>query len=389
MPVAPRRLARDEVLEFFETDPVVQGPGLGVGLVGAVTAKGGLFGVVEDAVGAHPQQVGRVIQAPQSLPGARGGPDAVDEALQAPVAFQIAADRAVPAATRGDGGELAQQAVDEQTAEAVAALAVGAVTGARLLQEGEDLGSRYAQGRTAGGHDDRGLIALEGGSSGEFVERFGPTIVLDAPPKDIGHALVGFHQPRRRCVGAQDVVVPQAGELDGVDVAGAQRGQDLADVVEEPLVGADHEDVLGQEVLVVHEPGDAVQADRGLAGARAALHDEDVGGEPVTRSIWSRRMVSTMSRMRPVRERWSSRRRNSSGCRGLRRWMRAMSKGVREGVCSGLSRSSASGRAGAWSGAASSAGALSVVMSSGADRGFGTAVDTGRRPAGARRGPPR
>lgn len=43
-------------------------------------------------------------------------------------------------------------------------------------------------------------------------------------------------------------------------------------------MGADDEDVLGLEVLVVDEPGHPVETDRRLAGTGAALHDEDVRG---------------------------------------------------------------------------------------------------------------
>lgn len=56
----------------------------------------------------------------------------------------------------------------------------------------------------------------------------------------------------------------------------AERRQHLRDVAQEDRVGADHQDALDVEpapVLVEQERG-PVQADRRLAGARAALHDQ-------------------------------------------------------------------------------------------------------------------
>lgn len=276
--IAPRRLARDEVPEFFQADAVVQGPQLVLGLVRPRAVQSGLLLLVEDAVGTSAQEIRRVVETAQGLPGARRGPDTLEEALHPAVAFQAAADRAVRAATRGKGDEFPQEPVDEQAAEALATLAVGAVTAARLLKQGVDLRARDAQGRAAGGDGERRFVVLEGGWGEVAVEGLGAALVLDAAPQDGRHALVGLHQPCLRGVGAQDVAVPQAGELDGVDVAGAEGGQDLADVVEEPLVRADDEDVLGFEVVVVDEPGHAVQTDCGLARARSALHHEDVGG---------------------------------------------------------------------------------------------------------------
>ncbi len=278
VPVAARGLPADEDPELFEADVVVEGPGIGVGTGGTGPQQGRLLPRVEHPVGAGVQEVRRVVEGAQGLPGARGRPDAFDQALDPAVALQVAADRTGLPAPWCDVGELLEETVDEQAAEAVAALPVGAVALVCLVEEGQDLGPRHAQGRTAGGDDDRGLVAFEGGRDDEVVECFGAVVVLHAAAQDGGHALVGLHASRLRGVGAEYLAVPQAVQLDGVDVPGAERGQDLADVLQEPLVGADHQDVLGLEVVVVDEPGHAVETDRGLAGARAALHDEDVGG---------------------------------------------------------------------------------------------------------------
>ena len=72
--------------------------------------------------------------------------------------------------------------------------------------------------------------------------------------------------------------------LDGVL---AERGQDVRDVLHERAVRPDHEHaaVLQLVALRVEQPRGAVQADRGLAGARAALDHERrvglVGDQPV------------------------------------------------------------------------------------------------------------
>ena len=56
----------------------------------------------------------------------------------------------------------------------------------------------------------------------------------------------------------------------------AERRQHVGDVVEERPVRPDHEHAVAGEPPAVLEQqvGGAVQGDRGLAGARAALHDQ-------------------------------------------------------------------------------------------------------------------
>lgn len=275
--VTPRSLTRDEVAELFEADTVVQGPGVVLGPLGPGPVQGSLLRPVEDSLRTGAQQVRRVVEAAQRLPGTRRGPGAVEKPLHLAVAFQAAADRAVRPATRGQGGKFPQEPVDEQAAEAVTALSVGPVPAACLFVEAMDFGARDTQGRAAGRNGESRFVPVEGGHGEKTVDSLGPALLLDTAPQDGGHTLVGLHQPCLRRIGPEGFPVPQAGELDGVDVAGAEGGQDLADVVEEPLVRADDEHVLGLEVVVVDEPGHAVQADRGLARARPALHDEDVG----------------------------------------------------------------------------------------------------------------
>ena len=56
----------------------------------------------------------------------------------------------------------------------------------------------------------------------------------------------------------------------------AERGQHVGDVVEERLVGSDHQHaVAGQPAAMLEQQvGGAVEGDGGLAGARTALHDQ-------------------------------------------------------------------------------------------------------------------
>ncbi len=127
---------------------VVEGPRVGVGAGGAGSQQGRLLVLVEDAVGAVPQKVGRVIEAAQGLPGAGGRPDAFDEVLDPAVTLQITTDRADLPTTRRDHRELLQEPVDEEAAETVAPLPEGTVTGVGLVQEVEDLGLRHTKCRT-------------------------------------------------------------------------------------------------------------------------------------------------------------------------------------------------------------------------------------------------
>ena len=91
--------------------------------------------------------------------------------------------------------------------------------------------------------------------------------------------------PLTRAGGAV-VVAPDArpvgdevGEHGQLDAGLAQRRQHLLDVAEEQAVGPDDEHALAleREPVGVEEVGGAVQGDDGLAGARAALHDEHAG----------------------------------------------------------------------------------------------------------------
>lgn len=97
-------------------------------------------------------------------------------------------ERAGLSAARCDIGELLEKPVDEQAAEAVPPLPEGPVAGVSLVEEGEDLGLRHAEGRTAGGDDDPGLVALVGGGDGEGVEGLGAVVALDPAPQYGRHA---------------------------------------------------------------------------------------------------------------------------------------------------------------------------------------------------------
>jgi hypothetical protein len=71
----------------------------------------------------------------------------------------------------------------------------------------------------------------------------------------------------------------QVGQDDQLDAGLAQRGQHLLDVAQEHPVGPDDEHalILQREPVRVEQVGGAMQGDDGLAGARAALHDQDAG----------------------------------------------------------------------------------------------------------------
>ena len=71
----------------------------------------------------------------------------------------------------------------------------------------------------------------------------------------------------------------EVGEHRQLDAGLAERRQHLLDVAEEQPVGADDEHALAleREAVGVEQVGGPVQGDDRLAGAGAALHDEDAG----------------------------------------------------------------------------------------------------------------
>jgi hypothetical protein len=255
-------IAADQYSELLEADVVVECEGIGVGAGSTGPQQDRLLVLVEDAVGAVLQKVGRVVEAAQGFPGARGRPDPLDEALDPAITLKVTADRASLAAARCYVGELPEEPVNEEAAEMVASLPEGPLAGVSAVEEDEDLGLRYAESRTAGGDDDRGLVALEGGGDGKSVESPWPVIALDATSEHGRHTRVRLHTTRAWRVGAEDRALPQPVQLDGIDIPGAKGGKNLANVIEEPLVRADDEDVVGPEVLVVDEPGHTMQTDR-------------------------------------------------------------------------------------------------------------------------------
>jgi hypothetical protein len=92
------------------------------------------------------------------------------------------------------------------------------------------------------------------------------------------HARVALQSGRRRVLVAVDPVGGlQPRERRELHVVLAERRQHLVDVAEEDAVRADDEHPLGGEAPAVRieEVGGSVQRDRGLAGAGAAVDDED------------------------------------------------------------------------------------------------------------------
>ena len=95
------------------------------------------------------------------------------------------------------------------------------------------------------------------------------------------HAEVALDARRRGRVVAADRgwLGEEVGEHGELDAGLAERRQHLLDVAEEQPVGPEHQHALAleREAVGVEQVGGAVQGDDRLAGARAALHDEDAG----------------------------------------------------------------------------------------------------------------
>ncbi len=174
--------------------------------------------------------------------------------------------------------------------EVGAVVGVGADALGDHVGEGvEDVPLEVFAGRVV--RESRGAGALAGDVDEVVVQHEHVPVVLDGddrvgqrlPVADhfgehVGHAGPALHGRRLGGVRRRG---PHSGEQladGGEEHAGlAQRGQHLADVAEEGRVGADDEDgALGEQFAVlVEEVGGAVQGDGGLAGAGAALDDED------------------------------------------------------------------------------------------------------------------
>lgn len=102
--------------------------------------------------------------------------------------------------------------------------------------------------------------------------------VANGEGERLGHARGALDGRRARGVGAACVDAGEELGLRGEHDAGlAEGGQHFADVAQEGRVGAHDQDrPLGQQLTVlVQQEGRPVQRDRGLAGAGAALDDED------------------------------------------------------------------------------------------------------------------
>ena len=104
--------------------------------------------------------------------------------------------------------------------------------------------------------------------------------VADGLGHDRGHARVAFEASHLDRLGPLDRHVGHERRGRGQVGAGlAQRRQHLLDVAEEEAVRPDHEHALALERVPVgvQEVRGAMERDRGLAGTRAALHDEHAG----------------------------------------------------------------------------------------------------------------
>ena len=107
--------------------------------------------------------------------------------------------------------------------------------------------------------------------------------VAQAPHDQLDHAAVAL-EPADRPVARHARCGPgaQLGHRPLDDRLVAQAGQHRPDVADEGRVGADDQHVLGLQPLahVVQQPRRPVEADDGLAGARAALDDEQLLDRP-------------------------------------------------------------------------------------------------------------
>ena len=118
-----------------------------------------------------------------------------------------------------------------------------------------------------------------------------PDLVPQQPGERGGHAAAA--EQRRPLVAV--LAVPAAARDQPVDRALvdallAERGQHLGDVGDEHAVRPHDEHALARELGVgVEQPRGAVQADRGLAGAGAALHDERAVGRQADQLVLLRR----------------------------------------------------------------------------------------------------
>ncbi len=193
------------------------------------------------------------------------GPDLV----HAPAYRRGPADRVVRTVVTRLAGrlELGEQHVRDPVGEQLAAGAVADAAAAQLRRELLDLVRGQPQpARAAAEHEGVGRR---------------PQVRPQRPLEQLGHARVALDH--RRLVGVRALDGDGRDQLgDGGlrDVELAEGGQHVPDVGEERQVGADDDDAApGHQLLVrVQQVGDPVQADRGLAGARRALHAHGGGG---------------------------------------------------------------------------------------------------------------
>ena len=107
-----------------------------------------------------------------------------------------------------------------------------------------------------------------------------PLAIPQGGPHDARHPKVALHPGGRRPIASGDAdVAEQVGQHRHLHTRLTERRENLLDVAEEQAVGPDHEDALAveREPVGVEEVGSAVEGDDGLAGSRAALHDEHTG----------------------------------------------------------------------------------------------------------------
>ena len=130
----------------------------------------------------------------------------------------------------------------------------------------------------------------------------------EGPTQELAHAGVAFDPTNRhRLLGPHLGLGGDVGDRRLDDRLLAERGQDLGDVAQEGPARAEDEDALPAQLrVVVEQEGGPVQADGGLAGARAPLHGQELSSGARMISSCSAWMVATMSSISPVRARSSS-----------------------------------------------------------------------------------
>ena len=181
------------------------------------------------------------------------------------------ADRATASCTRSSGESpersiCSSTLVGEALGQQVAGGRVAHPAGDERVDVVADLVRGHPPAARAAGHDER-LLGAADVRPDRTVQHLGqPGVALEHG--DVGGVL-----------GADPAVLEEGVDGGVADAHLAERGQHGADVVEERPVRADDEHARAVELGAegVEQPGGAVQADRGLAGAGRALHADARG----------------------------------------------------------------------------------------------------------------